>query len=181
MNVCVNVCSCGRIHLIPNNKITAAIETNRDLVIICAGCGAAILTGADPEPDWEGTGEACYTLYTKGYSVGGTSSITTNRFTSSYCKSISEIFYSQGVKVPMKTGMYARYFNSCAGFLDTYRPDFSDIKRSDITTEELLAFIHKYEEDSSTVDMERLIIENSKDVIDTLRSHGITGLDWSNC
>ena len=46
----MRICRCGRIHMIENKEIDKALEENKNLLLICGGCGQAILIGADIEP-----------------------------------------------------------------------------------------------------------------------------------
>lgn len=41
----MRICKCGRIHMVPNEKIEKALKNNRNLLLICAGCGTATLIG----------------------------------------------------------------------------------------------------------------------------------------
>lgn len=63
----LRICSCGRIHAIPEEKIVNAIEAEKDLLLICGGCGTATLIGADIVPDFDNPSEDCYEMYSKNF------------------------------------------------------------------------------------------------------------------
>lgn len=57
-----------------------------------------------------------------------------------YHKQISEIFYYNGYKVPMKSGMDATDFY-VGKFSDRWHPDFYKIQRNDVTVDEIMEVI----------------------------------------
>lgn len=63
----IRICQCGRIHMVTNEKINNALQENKDLLLICAGCGKAILIGADAETDLNKT---YYMMYSYECSEG---------------------------------------------------------------------------------------------------------------
>jgi hypothetical protein len=104
-NYDLHICKCGRIHMVSEEKINNALMVNKDLLVICAGCGKAIKIGADIEEDWFEPDKDCYMMYTKDVTDNEDISFTSKSFeTTEEEKGISEIIYSQGYKVPMKTG-----------------------------------------------------------------------------
>lgn len=174
----MRICKCGRIHMIPNEKIEKALEKNKNLLLICAGCGAATLIGADIEPDWFELDKDCYMMYSMEFSSYESKSILVTDFeTTDGSKGIEEIVYSHGIKVPMMTGQYATdYFNG--KFSDRWYPDFYKIERRDITVEEIMKFIADYRRDRRTVNMERFIRETQEDMLEEISHYWIEGLNW---
>ena len=60
----VRVCSCGRIHVFPKNKIDNAIYNNKELLLVCGGCGSRTVIGADYHAEGAYGFEApCYDMY----------------------------------------------------------------------------------------------------------------------
>ena len=175
----MKICSCGRIHMINMEKIDNACEVNKNLLLICAGCGRAVLIGADIEPDWEEPDKECYEMYTRDFSRYSDSVINSCAFEESEGKkAIDEIIYSHGYKVPMKTGQYATdYFRG--RFSDRWYPDFYKIQRENITVPEIMDFIEEYTHDRTTVDMQRFIYQTPEDVVEEISHYWIEGLDWT--
>ena len=58
----LSICSCGRIHMIPEYKIDEAISKTKELLVICGGCGRAVKHGADVVPDLDNPDEDCYEM-----------------------------------------------------------------------------------------------------------------------
>ena len=128
--------------MVDEDKLGNALENNKNLFLICGGCGTATLIGADIEPDWDEPDKDCYMMYSCEYSSYKDKSITTADFESiEHHKGIEEIVYSHGIKVPMMTGMYATDYNN-GKFSDRWYPDFYKIQRSDITVKEIMDFIN---------------------------------------
>lgn len=174
----MRICKCGRIHMIDNNKLNKALENNKNLLLICGGCGSATLIGANIEPDWYGTDEDCYTMYSTDFSSYEDKSITAVDFESTkHQKGIEEIIYSHGIKVPMMTGMYATDY--CNGtFFDRWYPDFYKIQRKDVTVKEVMDFINEYNLNRRTVNMNRFINETPIDMLEEISHYMIDGFDW---
>ena len=173
----MRICGCGRIHMVNNGKINNALEHDKDLLLICGGCGKATLIGANIEPDWNDLNRNCYDMYSYDFSRGEDHSITISNFESTNLKGIEEIFYSNGLKVPMMTGMYANHF-SYGKFSDMIYPDFYKIRRKDVTVQEIMDFINEYSHDRTTVNMQRFINENPKDMLDEISGYYIESFDW---
>lgn len=94
----VRICKCGCIHFIPWSDIEEAIEQNKEFVMICNRCGTALRYGAD---DYFDGGKALYCLpLDKG-------EITKERFE----KEFTKILYSEGIRVPMRTGQFADFYD----------------------------------------------------------------------
>lgn len=106
----IRICSCGRIHTLPSEKINNAIEHNKDFLYICGGCGIATVIGAERDMISMMIISAMICiqeLSLKEDTVFDTDFMNTSN---KYHKQISEIFYSNGYKVPMKSGMDATDF-----------------------------------------------------------------------
>ena len=175
----MRICRCGRIHMIDNNRINSALKKNKNLLLICAGCGAATLIGADVEMDWTVQGKEIYMMYSNDFSASEDSIIASSDFkTTDNHKGIEEIIYSQGLKVPMMSGQYATdYFNGI--FSDRWYPDFYKIQRDDITVKEIMNFIDEFNHDRTTVNMDRFIYESPEDMLDEISRYSIKGFNWA--
>lgn len=57
------ICNCGRIHLISTEQINNSIYDNKDLMVICGGCGKVTILGADKDQNDYIDGRT-YFLYT---------------------------------------------------------------------------------------------------------------------
>lgn len=174
----MKICSCGRIHMIKEEKIQNAEGKNKELLLICGGCGKATVMGADIEPDWFEPDQDVYSRYTRDFSHNKDAVITTSSFfQTEEQKGIEEILYSQGIKVPMMTGQYATdYYNGI--FSDRWYPDFYKIQRKDVTVQEIMRFIDEYYHDRKTVNMSRFINETPEEILDELSNYWIEGFDW---
>lgn len=174
----MKICKCGRIHLIPEEKINNALEKDKNFVLICANCGQGFVIGADIEPDWNNPEKDCYMMYSYDLSKG--ISITKESFNENeteHKKGIEEIYYSDGIKVPMMTRNYAtNYF--CGVFIDKLCPDFYKIQKQNITKKEIMDFIEKWEKDSVMVNMDRFIEENKEDDLKEISRYLIKGFNW---
>lgn len=94
----VRICKCGCVHFIPWSDIENAIDNNKEFLFICNRCGTALRYGAD---DYFDAGKALYCFpLDKG-------EITKERFE----KEFTKILYSEGVRVPMKTGQFADFYD----------------------------------------------------------------------
>jgi len=176
----MRICKCGRIHMTESAKLDKAIENDKNLLLICAGCGHATLIGADITEDWyeDIPGKKCYMMYSGTFSDYEDASITAADFeTGEQNKGISEIVYSHGYKVPMMSGMYATdYFNGI--FSDRWYPDFYKIQRNDITVKEIMDFIDEYNHDRTTVNMKRFIHETPDEILDEISHYMIDGFNF---
>ena len=174
----MGICKCGRIHMLDNEVLDRALENNKNLLLICAGCGNAILIGAHIEPDLNEPDYDCYMIYFDDFSRYNDRSIGANDFESTENhKGIEEIIYSHGYKVPMITGKYATDY--CNGrFYDIWYPDFYKIQRSDITVKEIMEFIDKYKHDRITVNMNRFIRETPDEILEEISHYYIEGFNF---
>lgn len=174
----MRICKCGRIHMVSNEKIDKALEDNKNLLLICGGCGKAVIIGANIESEYNRPNKSCYMMYASDFSNYKDANISVSDFesTENY-KGISEIVYSHGIKVPMKTGRYAtNYYNG--SFSDIWYPDFYKIQRKDITVKEVMDFIDEYSSDRTTVDMDRFISETPDEMLKVISQYWIEGFDW---
>lgn len=174
----VRFCKCGRIHMIDNEKLEKILEDNKNLLLICAGCGDATLIGADIEPDWNEPNKDCYMMYSGDFSAYDDRTVTETDFESTEIKKgIKEIIYSHGIKVPMMTGQYATdYYNG--RFSDRWYPDFYKIQKTDITVKEIMEFIDDYMHDRTTVNMKRFINETPDDMLEEISRYSVDGFNW---
>lgn len=165
-------------NLISEDKIQSAIEANKNLMFICGSCGAVSYIGADKQPDMLDPSKDCYMMYTYKDATDNFN-ITEETFKGTVDeKPVSEVYYSKGIGVPMKTRVYAKTYIDGFGFQDIWYPNFWDVDRSNVTLDEMKNFIQEFRKNSTTVDMVRFINENEEDVLKAISSRGIKGLDW---
>lgn len=178
----MRICSCGRIHMIPEKKIHSALRANKNLGCICGGCGKIIAIGADAHPDYDEPEKTCYDMYTFDVNlneVHPTIEITPNAFTTGIngMKPFSELFYSLGIKVPMMTGEYARsYFGDT--FCDMWYPDWYKVERIDVTVDDFKKFIADFKENQKTVNMDRFIHDTPEEFLQIISRYWIKAFDW---
>ncbi len=178
----VKFCSCGRIHMVPYEKLEPILEKDKNLLLICAGCGAAMLVGADIESNIYSENDdnsMCYNMYTYDYNMNKDKYITLEDFNGTKeFKGIEEIFYSHGIKVPMLTGNYSNCYND-GYFYDTTNVDTEEIEHKiSITKEEILKIIKEHNYKSNTVDMRRFINENEEDDLKSISGYALSNLIW---
>lgn len=174
----MRICKCGRIHMVPNEKVNRALKNNKNLLLICGSCGAARLIGADIEPDWNDPEKDCYIMYSGDFSSYKDETISISDFeTTESKKGIEEILYSHGIKVPMMTGRYATDYSN-GKFSDRWYPDFYKIQRKDVTVKEIMEFIDEYSHDRTTVNMRCFINETPEDMLEEISHYIIDGLNW---
>jgi len=167
----INVCKCGVIHAIPNEKIEKALKKQKPLLTICGNCGVASLRGGDEDVDFDGN--PCYMMYRRDFTYNDSESINKDNI-----DQYSEVYYDKGYKVMMNSGMYATDYEN-GRFSDRWYPEFYKIQRSDVTVDEIMEFIKKYHKDRSTVNMNQLISSIPDDVLEELSNYWIEGLDWA--
>ena len=176
----IRVCSCGRIHVIPYEKIDTAITEQKEFLLVCGSCGVVTAVGADYYQEGAyGFEEPSYDIYS--YDISKPFSITSD-MTTPNGRNIAEIFFNRGIGVPMMTGEYATYYNPCLGFFDTLYCSSRDLNRDDIAADEIHDILNKFNHDRTTVDMNRLILENREnpEILEAISTRHIEGLDWSN-
>ena len=168
MKYSLNVCNCGRIHMIESEKLDKAYEDGKELLMICGGCGTGFVFGAEVLEEDE---EEVYETYTKNIK---NTTVEVNKY--------SEVLLDDGLRVPMMTGEYATAFDNYSGrFSDMVYPDLYNIERKDITATEARDFLGKWKKDRTTVNMNRFILENNsknEDKLKELASWGISALEW---
>jgi hypothetical protein len=154
----VRFCRCGRIHLVDWCDINAAIDTEKEILLICGGCGAATRIGAD---DYDG-GKAMYSIdlthESKDHVVIDERNFADNTEPSEkYFPKFTKIIYSNGIRVPMKNGYYATsYFN---GIWQDTRRDYINFNEARLLRKSVADVQKEYEEDlanSRIVDVDRL-------------------------
>ena len=174
------ICDCGRIHMIESERISKALDNNKDLLAICANCGNGFILGGDRDYDWiDGDPESTiYMMYNKPLSTDKDVIIEADDFkTTKECKGIEEILYTHGVKVPMISGEYAdKYFDGI--FFDS-SCNYDKIYEKDITIKEIINFIDESKTKRQKVDMDRFINETPEDMLDEISNYYIDGFDWS--
>jgi len=174
----VRICKCGRIHFIDNNLIDEALEQDKNLMLVCGGCGSIQLIGADRETDWVDTGKTVFNMYT--FNIQEEQQIwDASLFTGSDKKKpVSKILYDAGVQVMMQSGYFARSFENGVGrFQDMWYPDFWKIP-ANATAQEYKEFIEQWQKDSVTVNMPFLLRTLTEEQAQALSGYIIEGLDW---
>ena len=164
----MQICSCGRIHMIDIGKINKTYEENKNLLLICAGCGEATLIGADKQSDPLDSNKSCYFSYAIPFSKNQDQTICDYMFDSirlDGMKALSEILYSHGYKVAMMTGRYATCY--IAG-------RFFDYSYDNYTTKRPIS-----ETDRSLVNMKRFISDTPDDILKEISRYWIEGFDWT--
>lgn len=176
----IRICSCGRIHFVLNSEIDAALEADKELWLVCGGCGKTTRIGAEIEHDWtsDDPNKMIYNMYTMN---DESYELTADRFNGNdKHKGIYKVIHSVGERPVMMTGMHATHYFAPAGrFEDSWYPDFWKIQRSDITKEEILQFIKEWEKDRVTVNMHQLLRMLDEEKLEALSAYMIDGLDWT--
>ena len=179
MGYSVRFCRCGRIHAIDTARVDKALENDKDLLLICGGCGVATLIGGDTVANCDGKGNNGYLMYATTFSHNSDASIGTASFESEEgCKGIEEIVYSHGIRVPMKTGEYANSYHA-GRFYDSSCPELWKIQRRNVTAAEVIAFVDEYQAKSRIVNMEQFIHETPEELLNAISAYAADGLDWS--
>ena len=174
----MRICKCGRIHIVDSKVMDHALENQKNLLLICAGCGKGTLIGSDIEPDFAEPDKLCHMMYGYDFSPYKDQTIDVDSFESKEnYKGFDKILYSHGHKVPMMTGMYATDYDNGV-FSDRWYPDFYKIQRNDITIKEIMDFIDKYTKDRTTVNMGRFIHETPDDVLEIISHYMIEGFNF---
>lgn len=169
---------CGSIHFVPNSDLDAAIEMDKELWLVCGGCGRTSCIGADKETDWYGGDRIVYNMYCakrENYTL------TEESFNpSEKTRPVHKVIHSKGIRPVMMTGMHATHYFAPAGrFEDNWYPDMWRVKRNDITPQELIEFIDKWEKDRVTVNMPSLLRVLTDEECEALSAYHIEGLDWT--
>lgn len=172
----INICKCGRIHAVREEDVNNAIINNKEIMLICGGCGNIKRIGADNYGD----GYSMYTINVSANNDNNTATFDTSIFAvNDNKKAVDKIIYSEGYKVYMKTGYYANtYYNGI--FEDTTSPDFTDIMNYRTSATEMRQFIDKYYKDRRTVNMKIMLREIPEDVLEELSGYYIDSFDWTD-
>lgn len=175
----VRICTCGRIHFVPEAEINAALEADKNFVLVCGGCGRVTAIGADIEQDWCEPENTIYNMYAYPMGQYDDFTLTADNFESAENrKGIHKVWYSNGKRVMMETHYYANNYTPYTGkFEDMTYPDF--LFNANRGFEYLKAEIEKWEHDKVTVDMKALLRELSDEEAEALSHFLIEGLDWS--
>jgi hypothetical protein len=149
----VRFCNCGRVHFIEQEKVDKAIESGKQVLIICNNCGNSYVVGADKEQDENG--KTIYMMY---------SSDMRNKTLDDTSK-IESIVFTAGEQIRMMTGGEATFYGNNT-FIDweTEKPD-------NITNE-------KWHEMRKTVHVQHTINWIKDDNKLGQMSHYYTGIDW---
>ena len=176
----VRICNCGRIHFIDDKLVDEALEQDKNLMVICGGCGTTTLIGADREPDWEDPNKTVFNMYTYHMGQHDNFTLTADSFETveGKKKGISKVFYSKGIQVMMETGYYAKSYDSASGrFQDIWYPDFWRIP-TNATAEQYKAFIEQWQAEHVKVNMNNLLRSLTDEQAEALSHFYIEGLDW---
>lgn len=173
----VRICSCGRIHFVLNSEIESALELNKEVWLVCGGCGKTYRIGADIERDWcdpERINYMMYTVEAENYELTADMFESTDKH-----KGIFKLIHSSGKRPIMRTGMHATHFvHGCGRFEDSWYPDFWKIERTDITVPEIFQFIEQWRKDRVTVNMNALLNDLTDEEAECLSGYIIEGLNW---
>lgn len=176
----MQICSCGSIHLIPEDKLSSLLGEDKDLLLICANCGNAILIGADKCPNYDNPNDTDYYMYHKSFTCNDKEWITKKIFNPTIPneKPVGKILYEKGIRVPMMTGNYANFYFSGKFY------DYSPISEYDMESllsnskKEIIKNMKDLEIRKSTVNMNRLCKENTNEELDYISKFLIESLKW---
>ena len=174
----VRICHCGRLHFIDFDIIDAALNADKDVLLICGICGKATMIGADRMPDyWTDSDKEVFNMY--AYNAGDEDfTLDASKFeNTNSTKGIFKVVYSVGKGVPMMTGSHAGIY-TFGRFEDIWYPDFYKIEHPDVTLQDVHDFIDKWRRNRTTVNMNRLINSLTDDEAELLSRLYIEGLDW---
>ena len=160
-------CKCGHIHIVSDELIDKAIASNKDHLLICASCGASHAVGAD----YMGSDEGYY-MHRYGLKEEVMSPENIN-------KRFSEVVYSKGYEVPMKSGYSANYYFN-GRFSDERAVSMDEVKyRMMMDHIQFEEAFERLNQDRHTVNMNLFIRMTPDSVLDQLCSYNIDGFDWS--
>lgn len=153
----IHICSCGRIHFVRMRDVTCALTANKELAVVCGGCGKVRITGANKGYD-EYFEKDCFDMYR--YNLQDKTEITRTQFKAGpRGKMLYKILYSEGIRVPMETGYFATKYN-CNRFADLQYPDFLTETMRQMGVFDFSEFQKQYEkwrDDMNSVNMYRLV------------------------
>lgn len=160
-------CKCGHIHVVSDEQINKAIESNKDHLLICAACGATYAIGADYMGSEEG-------YYMHRYKLNEGEIMSPDNIKERF----SEVVYSKGYAVPMMNGCLANYYFD-GRFSDATAIATSEIKyrmfQDQISFEKAFERINK---DRHTVNMKLFIHWTPESILNLLSSYYIKGFNW---
>lgn len=153
----IHICSCGRIHFVRMRDVTRAITNDKELALVCGGCGNIRITGANKGYD-EYFERDSFDLYR--YELQDKSEITRTQFKAgARGKMLYKILYSKGIRVPMETGYFATSY-SFNKFTDLQYPDFLTETMQRMGVFDFYEFQKQYQkwrENMTSVNMYRLV------------------------
>ena len=168
-----DICGCGSIHFIKSEDFDHAIENDKELVLICNGCGSVTCIGADREV-WGG--KEMFNLYSFRFDKGF--EITKEFFDKGFKgKPVDKVIYSEGYKPMMLTGYPATSYRDGLFFND-YAIEQYKLERPGLDQQIMLHMIRKHEKESGIVNMNSIKKELTKEQIKTLAGYYIEGLNW---
>ena len=197
----VRFCGCGTLLFVPEETIDKALHEDKEVLLICGRCGRAYYIGADHQVyDDEHGHHDEFMMYTREpvedkFVLDETTE-----------QKPHTVFWTKGVRVPMKTGEYARS-HSCDIFSDMWYPDgasyLGDMKlenfmslyekvkagtADDKEKERFMRFIswmipyleniHEWKKNQSVVDMARLNRELTPEQKESVMRYSIRAFDW---
>ena len=182
----IEICGCGRIHAIPENVVKETVLSgegnNKDIALVCGGCGKVKIIGADYVPNCYKDDEEpqyIYDCYSYDVNFDNFTPLTTDLTKADLFKKETELFYDKGYEVPMMTGEYANgYFTYGGGFEDMTYPDFYVLDRVHITIPEVRKWLEEYRKNRKTVNMERFLEETPDDVLESISCYYFEQFDW---
>jgi len=149
----VYFCSCGRVHFVDSEKLSNAIESEKEILVVCNNCGNSFVEGADKTQDDDGkVGYMMYSFSRRDTEINDTSKI-------------DSIVFTSGKQVRMMTGGEATFYGS-GTFIDweTKKPD-------NVTDEEWKTM-------RETVHVQHTINWIKDDNKLSHMSNYVTGIDW---
>lgn len=149
----VKFCSCGRVHFIDEEKISKAIENDKEVLVVCNNCGNSFVIGANKTYD-EYMDEEVYMMYSYYMRDKTIEDIT----------KIDSIVFTSGEQIKMQTGGEATYHGNC--FID-----WKTKKSEDISNEE-------WEKMRKTVNIQHTINWIKDDEKLKEMSNYLVGIDW---
>lgn len=159
-------CTCGHIHIVSDEQIDKAIANNKDHLLICAACGASYAIGAD------------YAGPDGGYYMHRYELKEEVLFPDNIKERFSEVVYSKGYEVPMKSCYSANYYFD-GRFSDERAVTTNEIKHRMI--QDQISFVEAFKrinKDRGTVNMELFIRWTPDSVLKRLCSYHIKGFNW---
>lgn len=181
----VRFCNCGSIHFIEKEVIESAIESNKEVILICGSCGSSILIGAEKVSYNENPSneEYAYEMYSKEFR---TSFTTTKEDNYVVLDSIEDhlfysnpvIRYSIGKRPTMMTGNKAES-HSNGRFNESSDSDTHLIAMSKLNMDEARKYGAQLQERRSKVNMKALFNTFTDDELRHLSQYLMHGFDWS--